>query len=312
MPEPTTTERAPELEPVRLPCSAPVDIRAEIARYDATATTGLWEGLRYRVRYRVRGDGPPLILVPGIASTYRVYTLLLNQFAASFQTIVYDYPGEHPDGAHLARISHDDLVDDLFGLIDHLNLRQLYLLGISFGSTVVLKALLRAGALFPRSAIQGGFGRRQFTVAERCALWLGQLLPGTAARLPLRRRVLAYNCKSEFASIIEDRFQFYLDQNALTPIRSLAHRTRMLANLDLRPILRRISSKILLIQGNEDRIIPKAHFDELTRSLPCSKGVVIPTAGHQLHLTHAEVMAELVREWFMAREPSAEKTRDRA
>ena len=49
--------------------------------------------------YRVLGNGPPLIVVPGIASTYRTYAFLLNRLAERFRTVVYDYPGEHPTTA---------------------------------------------------------------------------------------------------------------------------------------------------------------------------------------------------------------------
>ena len=65
----------------RPPCPAPADFRAEVARYDREARTGIWEGPRYRMTYRVLGEGPPLILIPGIASTYRGYALTLNKLS---------------------------------------------------------------------------------------------------------------------------------------------------------------------------------------------------------------------------------------
>ena len=46
---------------------------------------------------------------------------MLNRLAERFRTIQYEYPGDREgDGARLGRITHDHLVDDLFGLIDHL------------------------------------------------------------------------------------------------------------------------------------------------------------------------------------------------
>src|SRR5204863_136051 len=80
----------------------PADVRAAVAAYDRDARVGVWEGPRYRMTYRVLGDGPPLILSPGIASTYRGYALTLNTLAPRFRTVLYDYPGEHrDDGARL-------------------------------------------------------------------------------------------------------------------------------------------------------------------------------------------------------------------
>ena len=250
--------------------------------------------------YRTLGQGPPLILVPGIASTYRTYVLLLNLLGQRFRTVLYDYPGEHPqDGANLAKISHDDLVDDLFGLIDHLKIGRVFLVGLSFGSTVALKALHREPRRFPRAALQGAFALREFTRSERWALRLGKMVPGTVSRLPLHRTILAYNNKAEFPAILEDRWRFYVEENGVTPIRSLAHRVKLLADLDLRPILSQIPTEILLIQGNEDRIVARRYFDALKAALPRAEGVILPTVGHQPHLTHAELMARLIGDWLL-------------
>ena len=59
-------------------CPAPADFLAEVASYDRGAEVGIWKGPRYRMTYRSLGEGPPLLLVPGIASTYRGYSLTLR------------------------------------------------------------------------------------------------------------------------------------------------------------------------------------------------------------------------------------------
>jgi pimeloyl-ACP methyl ester carboxylesterase len=286
--------------PARPPCPAPANFRAEVAEYDRKAQIATWEGPRYRMTYRVLGEGPPLILIPGIASTYRGYALTLNKLAPRFRTILYDYPGEQPrDGARLSRISHENLVDDVFGLIDHLNLGRVFLVGLSFGSTVTLRALAREPRRFPKAVLQGAFARRRFTPAERLALWCGRKLPGTTARLPLRETILTYNSKSDFPPIIADRWSFYLEQNGLTPIAPLASRVDLLTRLDLRPILPKVTGEVLLLHGNEDRIVPRASFDELCAALPKATGVIMPLVGHQPHFTHAEGLAQAIGDWLL-------------
>jgi pimeloyl-ACP methyl ester carboxylesterase len=252
------------------------------------------------MHYRILGQGPPLILVPGIASTYHVYALLLHTLATRFRTILYDYPGEHQgDRARLGRISHEHLVDDLFGLIEHLNLGRVFLVGLSFGSTVTLRALHREPRRFPKAVLQGAFARRQISAAERLALRLGRVMPGTLTRLPLRRTVLAYNSRSEFPSELDDRWSYYLDQNGLTPIAAIAHRVDLLGGLDLRPVLPEIPHEILLLQGNEDRIVPRRYLDELNAALPRATGVIMPMVGHQPHFTHAEALALAIADWLL-------------
>lgn len=287
-------------EPTRRACPEPADFRAEVAAYDARAAAGRWDGPRYRMTYRILGDGPPVVLSPGIASTYRGYALTLNRLADRFRTVVYDYPGEHrDDGARLGRITHDDLVDDVSGLLDHLNLGRAFLVGLSFGSTVTLRALAREPRRFPKAVVQGAFARRRFTAAERAALLVGRRVPGTTARLPLRGAVLTYNSKSQFPDEIGDRWSYYLEQNGMTPIASLSHRLDLVSQLDLRPQLGSIRSEVLILQGNEDRIVARSHFDELCAAIPGARGVVMPLVGHQPHFTHGEGLAQAIAEWCL-------------
>jgi pimeloyl-ACP methyl ester carboxylesterase len=241
-----------------------------------------------------------LVWLPGIASTYRTYAIVLNQLAQRFTTIQYAYPGdEASDGARLGWITHDHLVDDLLGLIEHLGLSEVIPVGISFGSTIVLKALAREVHRFPRAVVQGGFAHRRFTTPERLALFLGQLMPGTVSRLPLRKKILTHNSRLDFSWVIEDRWPYYLEQNGLTPIAALAHRSSLLARLDLRPELMRIESEVLLIQGGDDRIVPRRYFEELQAALPRAQGMLLPTVGHIPHLTHAETLARVIGDWLL-------------
>jgi pimeloyl-ACP methyl ester carboxylesterase len=291
-------------EPPRRVCPPPADFRAAVADYNARCDVGRWQGPRYRMTYRVLGDGPPLILVPGIASTYRGYCLTLNGLAARFRTIVYDYPGEHHgDGARLATITHDDLVDDVFGLIDHLALGRAFLFGLSFGTTVVFRTLHREPRRFPKAVVQGAFARRVYAPAERLALWCGRRMPGTLARLPLRRAVLRYNNGMQFPEAVADRWAYYIEQNGLTPIASMAHRLDLLARLDLRGVLPEIPSAVLVLQGNEDRVVPRPYFEEVCSGLPRAQGMVMPLVGHQPHFTHPEALAEAVGDWLLPCSP---------
>ena len=202
-------------------CQPPADLRQQVRQYDERAAVGTWSGPRYRMIHRTLGQGPALIWLPGIAATYRTYALVLNRLAEGFRTIQYEYPGDREgDGARLGRITHDHLVDDLIGLMDHLDIGRAHLAGISFGSTIALKALEHAPERFSRTVVQGAFAHRRFTAAERLALFLGRRVPGTAARLPLRETILAYNSKMDFPRIIEDRWPFYLEENGQTQIRA--------------------------------------------------------------------------------------------
>ena len=73
----------------------------------------------------------------------------------------------------------------------------------------------------------------------------------------------------------------------------------LVSRLDLRPTLGRITTEVLLLQGNEDRIVNRRSFDELRELLPKAQGVIMPLVGHQPHYTHAEALAQAVADWFL-------------
>lgn len=296
---PTTPDA--EARPTRPPCPAPADFRKEVAAYDRAASVGELALPRFRLAYRTLGEGPPLIVCPGIAGTYRGYAPMLNRLAGRFRTVLFDYPGD--DGARVGRLGHDEIVGGVFGLIEHLNIGRAFLVGLSFGSTVVLRALHREPRRFPKAAVQGAFARRNFTPAERLALRFGRLLPGTVTRLPLRRTLLAWNNRIHFADGIADRWGYYVEQNGLTPIGPLAGRLDLLAGLDLRPLLPSVAAEVLVLQGNEDRIVPRPYFDELTAGLPNARGVIMPLVGHQPHYTHFEALAQAIGDHFLPCRP---------
>ncbi len=278
---------------------APARVQDEVAAYEREASRIVWDGPRYRMNVRVLGEGPSVVIVPGIASTFRSYALVARRLAADFQTIVYDYPGENPeDGAILGSITHADLVDDLLGLLDFLGLPQAHPFGLSFGTTVALSALYKAPERFPRAALQGAFSHRGLTLAERVALAVGRKLPGSAHRLPLHRTVLSLFSRDQFGAAPPDRWTFYLDQNGLTSIAGLAHRVDLLSRLDLRPILPEIGSEVLLIHGDKDSIVPMTRFEELKTGLPNASSILLPGVGHQPHFTHPELLADLVRSYL--------------
>lgn len=291
----------------RTPCPAPASLSDALKFYQAQMKTVDLRTSHYVARCRILGQGPPLLVNPGLASTYEGFALFLKTLSEQFQTIIYDYPGDRQgDESRLSRISHDDLVSNIFEILDGLNIGKAFLIGISFGSTLTLKALAQQARRFPKAAIQGGFARRTFSVPEKLALKMGRLFPGQVGNLPLHQTVLNYNNRLHFPHEIDDRWEHYVAQNALTPIRSLAHRLDLITRLDLRPLLPTIQTPVLLAQGNEDRIVPQRYFEELQKLLPSAQGAILPLVGHQPHYTHPEALAQLFANFFVGCEEHAE------
>jgi pimeloyl-ACP methyl ester carboxylesterase len=103
------------------------------------------------VYYEIGGDGPPLVLLPGLLGTiesdWRRFIPALTQH---YRTIALDLRGHGrtdnpaPSGkAGTGRLNIDQMADDLNGLLDNLGLERASILGYSLGGCIGLVAGLK-------------------------------------------------------------------------------------------------------------------------------------------------------------------------
>ncbi len=289
-----TSEEPFRLEPV-------TSFAEEIAAYERSATVEVWEGPAFPVTYRALGAGPTLLLCPGIAASHRSQAALLNRWATRFQTVIVDYPGQDPgQDLDLRAITHQQIGAILPALIGARNLGPAHLVGISFGSTVVLRALAEAEIqdttflYADRAALQGGFAHRPLRAVERLALMVGRRFRGRVGDLPLNRIAVHWTQRHFFRGLDNGAWETYTLENCVTPIAALAHRLDLLGSLDLRMHLDAIRPEVFLLHGACDPLVPVTSYHLLQDRLLKSRGRLFPEAGHQLHYTHAAEMARVI------------------
>jgi pimeloyl-[acyl-carrier protein] methyl ester esterase len=83
------------------------------------------------------------------------------------------------------------------------------------------------------------------------------------------------------------------------PAGPLAQGLTYLLRRDLRPLLPRLSGRVAIIQGDQDRIVPRAQAEFLHRHLPGSNLVILPGAGHLPFWTQAadfnQILGDIIR-----------------
>jgi pimeloyl-ACP methyl ester carboxylesterase len=271
-----------------------VPLAEVLRRFDTEATRGVCDTGRYRCPYFSWGRGPALVMIPGLSDDARSFVLLAARLMGRFRCIAYDLPTGCDDGARMRRYTHADLVDDLRALLDHLGIQQTYLLGGSFGSTIVLGALLAFPERFPRAVLQGGFARRRLAPAEVGLAWLARFWPGPIRNMPLRRAALTRSHAEPFAGREPAVWDYFLTRWGTPPIAAVARRALLLHQVDLRSELPRIKQPVLLVCGDRDPLVNPTCESELLQGLPDVDRVELPGCGHNPQFTHPEVFAELL------------------
>src|SRR5206468_4959689 len=92
----------------------------------------------YNAQYCSWGDGPPLVLVPGLAGGYELLGPLARILAEHFRVISYQLRGEDDCFALRRRFGLTDLVDDLAEFLDWHCLEAPAVFGVSFGGVLAL------------------------------------------------------------------------------------------------------------------------------------------------------------------------------
>jgi pimeloyl-ACP methyl ester carboxylesterase len=264
-----------------------------LKRFNREATWGVCPTGRYHCRYFVWGDGPPLMFVHGLCDDARSFVLPIAHLSQHFRCIAYDLPMGKADGARLSSYQHADLVADMNALADHLHLDHSYLLGSSFGSTIVLAAMHEGPERFPSAVLQGGFARRPLARAEILLARLARYWPWAMHRLPLRIPVLRHSHYAGFAGNSPDVWDFFLRQNGAQTMSTVARRALLLHQVDLREILAGIHQPVLIVCGDCDPLVNKDCERVLLQGLRQATRAELPNCGHLAQFTHAEVLAEL-------------------
>src|SRR3712207_23188 len=90
--------------------------------------------------YEVTGEGFPIVWCHEFAGDYRSWEPQVRFFARLYRNVTWNYrgypPSAVPDDPEV--YSQEQLVDDLRGLLDHLQIEQAHLVGLSMGGSVVL------------------------------------------------------------------------------------------------------------------------------------------------------------------------------
>jgi pimeloyl-ACP methyl ester carboxylesterase len=253
--------------------------------------TGCAHLRHYTAEYQEWGDGPPLVLVPGLAGGYELLGPLARRLAAHFRVLTYQLRGETDPFALRRRFGLADLVEDLGEFLDWHCLESPAVLGVSFGGVLALEFAAR----FPhrlRSLVVQGAGAR----FERSLL---QQVAGTVlARYPLPPDSPFIN---QFFNLLfggrqrpGPLFEFVTRQCWQTDQSVMAHRFGLVETFDLGDRGDRIQAPALVLAGDRDLLVSARSLRALGDSIPGCRVVRLAQCGHLAFLTHPQRVADEV------------------
>lgn len=248
---------------------------------DATVLGAL--RLRYvDVRPR-RDDGPPVVLLHGIASRLEEYEELIEGLGRGRRVIVMDLPGNGYSDKPARPYTLAFLEDAVLALLDRLHVRSADLAGGSLGGNLALRLGHREPARFRRLASWGPAGAWE---PKRALAWLGEALrrAGNTLFWPVvwvQSRFWYDPSWPGRARALTEAFAHYREIHGPGFVRMYFDIAREQLVTSLYPIAPAIRQPTLVVWGDRDHALGMAQgVRRLVGLLPDARLCVLPGVGH--------------------------------
>jgi pimeloyl-ACP methyl ester carboxylesterase len=250
----------------------------------------------YSVNYREWGQGPPLVLVPGLAGGYELLGPLARLLASRYRVISYQLRGEDDCFALRQRFDFSDLVDDLAEFLDWHRLESPILMGVSFGGALALEFAARYSHRLEQLIVQGVGARYEHGLLPRVASAVLSRFPLPADNPFINQFFnLLFGGKQKPGSL----FEFVTQQCWQTDQSVMAYRLRLLDQYDVGPRLDRIRVPTLVLAGQRDLLVSEGSLNDLTAGLPNAEVVSLANCGHLAFVTHPARIAKEVQRFIL-------------
>jgi pimeloyl-ACP methyl ester carboxylesterase len=218
-----------------------------------------------RVAYEIRGasNAPPMMLLHALGDGRRDWDGVADRFAENFQVVAVDLRG-HGESDWPGAYSFELMALDVIGLLDHLGLAAVTLVGHSMGGAV--------------------------------AYLIAQQYPDRVERLIVEDVPPPFPRDRPLPARPEGKLEF--DWAVVPAIVGEVNR----GNATMWDQLSSVKAPTLIIAGGPDSHIPQEKLQEVAERIPDCTLITIP-AGHNVHAQRPRDFGDAVLDW-LARTPS--------
>lgn len=250
-----------------------------------------------KLYYEVHGvDGPPLLLVAGLASDVSSWQTVLPVLSEHFRVIMVDNRGIGRSVPQNAPVSVDLMADDCAALIDHLGYGPVYVLGHSMGGFTALNLAAR----YPekvRKLVIAASGEKS---SSRNTLLFSDLADRYEKSEDLAgffRTVFYWIFSPAFfedEGTVKGAVEFALSYPFPQAPVSFRNQVNAIAAFDGRGLAASISAPALVLAGTEDLLFSASAGRALAQNLSRGKYLAVEGAAHSIHAEKPKEFTEAV------------------
>jgi poly(3-hydroxyoctanoate) depolymerase len=250
-----------------------------------------------RVRYRVRGDGPPILMIHGIGAPLEFWRPLEERLEG-YQTITLDPPGAGRSSTPRGRFTMRDFAGVLEDVVAHLELDSVSVVGLSLGGLMAQEFAHRS----PRQV------DRLVLASTTWGIGSVPAHPKALAAVANPRRSSSERGYEEVAPIIYGDqvrtdpalLQEHMEIRSRTKPSLRGHYVQLRATLTWTsvPWLRTLRVPILVIAGSDDRIVPVVNARLLASMARDARLEIIQGGSHLCAIQEPEKTSGLIKDFL--------------
>lgn len=240
-------------------------------------------GTDQTIYYEIHGEGQPLLLLNGIMMSTNSWTAFRENLSANHQLILLDFLDQGRSSNHEVAYDQRVQLDVVRALLEHLQLEQVNLFGISYGGEIALQF----AAKYPEKVNQ----LLLFNTCIETTYWLEEIGNGWNQAIgdPLAYYLTSIPYIYSLEFFTKNRSWIEKRKEALLPIfadPNFSERMRRLTNssvgYSVRDQLEKVTHRTLIVGCESDFLTPLSQQRELNQLLPNSELVIIPGSGHAI------------------------------
>ncbi|QLL06951.1 alpha/beta fold hydrolase [Mycobacterium vicinigordonae] len=264
-----------------------------------------------RVAYRDEGAGDVLLLIHGIGGSSNNWRAIIPALSKKFRVIAPDLLGHGQSDKPRGDYSLGSFAVLLRDFLDALGIPQATIVGHSLGGGIAMQFAHQHRDYCERLILisSGGLG------AEVSRMLRLASLPGSAMALRLisskpaiaaRKAVTSLRPTDQSAERVSDHWEAHAALSNPENRKALLRTLRAVVDRKGQYVcaLNRLHCNaavpVLIISGDQDRVIPVTHAYAAHQAMPHSRLHIIPGAKHHPHMERTETVADLIDDFIDA------------
>lgn len=243
-----------------------------------------------------REDAPVVVLSNSLGATHAMWDAQTESLADHFRVVRYDMRGHGGSPVPAGPYDIDDLADDVVALLDTLGVERAHLVGLSLGAMTSMRMAARNPERVDRLVVLSTSARLAPASAwhERAATVRAH---GTIA---VAETVVGRWFTAPYLAAHPEVREQWVASIAATPAEGYASCCEVVAAMDLRDDLARITAPTLAIAGADDPATPPEHLRTIADNVADGRLLVVPGAAHLANVEQPEVVTAAVIEHLAA------------